>query len=268
MKIHQSGFTLIELLVTLAIIATLGTLGIACVQSAREKSRMVVEVNAARNLINGYVGYSADHNGRLLTGYQTDPSVTNLEGKPLHFPMNARYPWRLAPYVPKIEGVMLFNGTEAALKDQENGDYMVSASPNLGLNATLIGGHFGSASPLNPTSRIIEAYGKFYVSSLSEVEDPSNLIVFSSARGSIGNPGYFEIRPPNLTSRVWTKTKFEDAPSAASYGFVDLRWGGKAVTAMLGGNVELLDENQLRDMRRWSTQAARASDPDFVISRQ
>jgi hypothetical protein len=33
---------------------------------------------------------------------------------------------------------------------------------------------------------------------------------------------------------------------------VDLRWGGKAVTAMLGGYVDLLDESQLRDMRRWS----------------
>jgi len=268
MKIHPPGFTLIELLVMIAIIATLGTLGVACMQNAREKSRMVVEVNAARNLINGYIGYSSENNGRLLTGYQTDPTVTNLEGEPLRFPMNARYPWRLAPSVSKIEGVILFNGTESALKDKENGDYMVSASPNLGLNATLVGGHFGSASPLNPTPRIVGAYGKFYVSSLAEVEDPSNLIVFSSARGSIGNPGYFEIRPPNLTSRVWTNVKFEDAPSAASYGFVDLRWGGKAVTAMLGGNVELLNEEQLRDMRRWSNQAARANQSDFMISRQ
>jgi hypothetical protein len=36
---------------------------------------------------------------------------------------------------------------------------------------------------------------------------------------------------------------------------------------MLGGNVELLDETQLRDMRRWSHQAARANQADFMISR-
>ena len=268
MKSQRSGFTLIELLVTIAITATLGTLGMACVRNAKEKSKMVVEVNAARNLINGYIGYSSENNGRLLTGYQTDPKVTNLEGKLLHFPMNARYPWRLAPSVPKIEGVILFNGTEGALQDKENGDYRVSVSPNLGLNATLVGGHFGSASPLNPTPRIVEAYGKFYVSCLAEVQDPSNLIVFASARASVGNPGYFEIRPPNLTSRLWSGEKFVESASASSYGFVDLRWGGKAVTAMLGGNVELLDEHQLRDMRRWSNQAERANERDFRISRQ
>ena len=34
---------------------------------------------------------------------------------------------------------------------------------------------------------------------------------------------------------------------------------------MLGGNVELLDQKQLQDMRYWSVQAAEADNPDFIL---
>ena len=264
MKRHHSGFTLIEMLVTFVIIATLGTLTVAGVRSAREKARAIVEINAARNLINGYLGYAAEHSGQLLAGYQTDPSATNLEGQVLEFPMNARYPWRLAPSVPAVKGVLLFNGTEDAL-DSKNRDYLVSVQPNLGINATLVGGHFGSGSPLPPTQRIISSYGRFYASRLAEADQPEKLIVFTSARSAPDQAGYFEVRPPNLTAPIWNSSKFDPKRPAADYGFVDLRWGGKAVAVMLGGNVELLDEVQLRDMRRWSHQAAHAGDQNFTI---
>ena len=49
----------------------------------------------------------------------------------------------------------------------------------------------------------------------------------------------------------------------ASLGFVSLEYGGKAIVAHLDGNVRLLDETELRDMRRWSNQAAMYDDPDF-----
>jgi hypothetical protein len=226
---------------------------------------MATEVNAARNLIAGYLGHAADHNGQVLAGYQPDSTVTNLEGKPLDFPMNARYPWRLAPSVPAVKGVLVFNGNEAML-EMDDSDYRVSAGPNLGLNATLVGGHFGSGSPLAPTPRIIDAYGKFHLSRLVESDDPGRLLVFASARSGDRKTGYFEVRPPNLTGPVWAPGRFSQGGSASAHGFVDFRWGGRAVTAMLGGNVEVLDESQLRDMRRWSHQAARANDPDFKIS--
>ena len=266
MKNHRSGFTLVELLVTITLIVALGAISFAGVRSVRQKSRSVVEINAARNLIAGYLGYAADHNGQVLAGYRTDPTATNLQGELLSDPMNARYPWRLAPSVPSVKGVLLFNGTESVL-DSENRDYLVSVHPNLGLNATLVGGHFGSGSPLPPTARIIDAYRKFYLSHLAEADDPAKLIVFASARSGVAKPGYFEVRPPNLTERVWASRKFTPTSEARAYGFVDLRWGNKAVVAMLGGNVELLDETQLRDMRRWSHQAARADDAQFKIAR-
>ncbi len=266
MKNHPAGFTMVELLVTIAIIATLGTLSFAGVRCAREKAKTVVEINAARNLVTGYLGYAAEHNGQVLAGYQTDPTATNLEGQLLEFPINARYPWRLAPSVPSVKGVLVFNGTEAVL-DKKDRDYRVSAAPNLGLNATLVGGHFGSGSPLPPTARLIASYGKFYLSHLVESDDPGKLIVFASARSGKNQPGYFEVRSPNLTTRVWSSKSFTPESDAPDHGFVDFRWGGKAVVAMLGGNVEIKSEEELRDMRRWSHQAARANDREFMISK-
>ena len=263
---HRRGFTLVELLVTITIITTLAAVSTAGFLKMRDKARMTTEIGAARNLITAYLAHASDHNGLVMPGYQTDPDAADLHGNPLPHPMNARYPWRLAPLAPRIEGVMLFNGNESAL-DSKNSDYMVSVMPNLGLNAVLVGGHFGSGSPLPPSPRLIEAYGKFHVTRLAEVESPESLIVFSSARSGKGKPGYFEIRPPRLTAPVWTSGKFDEDTPAHQHGFVDFRYNGSAVTACLAGNVQLLTEKQLRDMRRWSNQAARENDPDYTIRR-
>jgi prepilin-type N-terminal cleavage/methylation domain-containing protein len=264
MKLKSSGFTLMEILVTVVIIATLGAAGTAGVCSARRKAKCALEINAARNLMSAYLSHAAENGGKVLPGYQTDENVTNLEGEPLHYPMNARYPWRLAPSVPKIEGVLLFNGNESALKS-DNRDYLVSVHPNLGLNATLVGGHFGTGSPLPPSPKMLDAFGKFHLTHLSDSSSPEKLLVFSSARSGENEPGYFEIRPPQLNRPVWSAARFSEETPPSSHGFVDLRWDGKAVCAMLGGNIELLAEKELRDMRRWSIQAQTANDPSFMI---
>jgi prepilin-type N-terminal cleavage/methylation domain-containing protein len=264
MKRKHQGFSLVEILIAITIIAVLCMAGVACVNVAKRKARCAVEINAARNLIAGYLSHASDNNGTVLAGYQTDESATNLEGEPLHHPVNARYPWRLTPSLPKIEGVMMFNGNEQALKEQ-NRDYLVSVRPNLGLNDVLVGGHFGTGSPLPPTPKLQEAFGKFWLSRLAESSSPEKLIVFASARHNQKEAGYFEVRPPKLNRQVWSSGRFSPEKSAESFGFVDMRWSGKAVCAMLGGNVELLDESKLRDMRRWSIQAQEANDRDFLI---
>lgn len=263
---NSPGFSLVESLVTVVILTVIGSFVFCGVQSARKKAAMVTEINAARNLITGYLSHATENNGQVLAGYLPDPTATNLQGQLLEFPMNARYPWRLARNVPAVSGVLVFNGNEAML-GKKNSDYLVSAGPNLGLNATLVGGHFGSGSPLAPTPRVIEAYGKFYLSHLTESSDPEKLIVFTSARSGEGKPGYFEVRPPRLTGPVWCNAEFSESSPASQHGFVDFRWSGKAVTVMLGGNVELLDQKQLRDMRRWSHQAAQGNDANYIISR-
>ena len=269
MKRHPSGFTLVELTIAIFITTVLASLSVAGYKVAREKSQMATEVNAARNLMTAYLGYASDHSGKLLPGYQTDETTTNLNGEILHHPVNARYPWRLIPAMPKVEGVLLYNGNERALKD-ENSDYLVSVSPNLGINAVYVGGHYGSGSPLRPSDRMVQAVGKYYVSRISEAVNPQKLIVFTSARHGTDRDdiGNFEVRAPNLLKPEWTSAEFTRDRQPSEHGFVDFRWSGKSVTAMLGGNIELLDENQLRDMRRWSNQAARTNDANFVVAPQ
>jgi len=267
MKRSPKGFTLVELMVAIVMVAALSSLGFAGYTTVRNKARMTTELNAARNLTAAYLTYSADHSGLLMPGYQTDEEATNLDGEVLHHPVNARYPWRLAPYTPQPDGILLCNGHEKFL-EAENSDYLVSVRPNLGINAVYVGGHFGSGSPLRPSERLEEAIGKYYVSRASQAVKPSRLVIFASARNGEGEEGVgnFEVRAPNTFSPDWSSAEFDADRAAADHGFVDFRWDGKAVVAMLGGNVELLDESDLRDMRRWSNQAARENDPDFVVS--
>lgn len=260
----RRGFTLVETVVASTVLLVLAVSCICIVQHARQSARMSTEIHAARNLIAAYLGHAAEHSGQVMAGYAVDPEARNLDGEVMTYPMNARYPWRIAPQLPKVRGVMLFNGNERAL-DERQSDYLVSVKPNLGLNAILVGGHFGTGSPLRPSPRLIEAYGKFYLSHLAEADDPSSLIVFASARSGKEQPGYFEVRPPRLTGPLWSGEAFDPETAASQHGFVDFRWRGRAVAAMLGGNVELLDEERMRDMRRWSHLAARASERDFTL---
>jgi len=264
------GFTLVELLVVIVIVVVLASLSIAGLRSARQKAMSVTEVSAARNLVAGYLGYAADNNGKLLPGFKKDPAATNLEGKLVPVVASARYPWRLAPSVPAVKGVMFYNGNEVYLEDQDS-DYKVSVFPNMGINATFVGGSYGGGSPDADSVVTTQALGKYYVSSMAEVDDPSKLLVFASARhidqekGKIMQ-GYFKVDAPNTVSRKWGSNKFEADGSPGDHGFVDFRWNGKAVIGMLGGNVELVSEDALRDMRRWSNLALRANDKNHILT--
>lgn len=260
----SSGFTLVEVLITFAILSVLTTVSVATYRSMRQKARSLVELNAARNLITGYLDDATERSGSVMPGYAADPRATNLDGESLGFPINARYPWRLARSLPQIEGVMMFNGNEHALKEQ-NRDYLVSVQPNMGLNAVMVGGYFGTGSPVQPSQRMVQQLGKFYLSHIAEAPQPGRLIVFCSARSAPEKPGYFEVRPPNLSRRIWSSEPFDEKSAANRHGFVDLRWGGKAVVACLAGNVELLDEKELRDMTRWSIQAQAQNNPQFML---
>ncbi|BCX47055.1 cleavage protein [Haloferula helveola] len=263
---NRNGFTLIELMVTIVIVSTLSAIAALGYASIRKRAEMTTEINGAKQLMTAFHQYAADHNDRVLPGYQSDPEAVNLDGKPLHHPQDARYPWRLAPYAPKMNGIFVYNGNERML-DEDNRDYLVSVHPNLGMNAVFVGGHYGSGSPLRPSPRLVEAVGKYYVSRLSEVHNGSSLVVFASARHDSGKVGNFEVRAPNILAPEWKSGAIDPDGPASDTGFVDFRWKGKAVAAMVAGNVELLSPDELRDMRRWSNQAARLNDPDFTVGR-
>ncbi len=268
-RTRAKGFTLVELLVTIVIIAALVAASFVGVTCVRNRSKSAVEIGAARNLIAGYLTYAADNNGNLLPGFKEDPTATNLEGKLVGYPANARYAWRLAPSVPSVKGVILYNGNEDQLLKNDP-DYRASVYSNMGINAVFVGGHFGKSSPLDAgRDKLIAAYGKFFAGTLAEVDDPSRLIAFASARHIEDGekvPGYFQVSPPNITGKVWSSGKFSADSDPASHGFVDFRWSSKALVAMVGGNIEMLGEEELRDMRRWSNQASRANSRDFVVT--
>jgi prepilin-type N-terminal cleavage/methylation domain-containing protein/prepilin-type processing-associated H-X9-DG protein len=268
------GFTLIELLVVIAILGILAALLVPVVDKVRRRAAQTEEIAAARNLTTAYRMHATDHSGRLLPGYRADPAFDE-RGDPLHAPANARYPWRLAPYLQHaVEGAFLVHRqrgwrTDAAAYDQFV--YTVSVFPALGMNVFHVGGDDSgiSGQGILPIPAHYKIFGRFCVTSMTDAHNPSSLLVFASARHAVdGNegPGYFKVEAPHLTGPRWTPRFDPDAPAATS-GYVDLRHQGKAVTAMLDGHVESLDDSRIRDMRRWSNQAAEADDPAWTLTR-
>lgn len=260
------AFTLVEMLAVLAILAVVVTISVPAFGRYVEGGRQTTEVSAARKLVASYLSYAADNDGYLMAGYQAE-DVSDASGQAIHFPANARYPWRLAAFLDYDMKAILFNGNENALKDKVDFHYAASVRPNLGMNAVFVGGHYGSGSPLVPGGAAASRFGPFCVTRLGHASKPSQLIVFASAREKPGAVGYFEIRAPNLMKTEWSG-KWDPKAPADAFGHVDLRWDDRAVAAMLDGHVELLDEDQMRDMRRWSNQAAEQNNPNYTLQRQ
>ena len=255
------GFTIIELLVSVTIIAVIAAVSLSSVSLFKRRAMMAKEMTAARNLMIAFNMFSNDNDGKILPGYKTDPEAKNQWGEQLFAPVNSRYPWRLYPYIHDVKGTLIFNGNEPVY-EHKRGDYLVSVSPNLGMNTTFIGGHFGSGSLLRPSARVEERIGPFCIRHTSQISHAPDLIVFLSARSnpeeSWEGRGYFEVQPPVVLRKNWKSKPWTQDAKPDEHGFVDLRWNGKAVAAMLDGSARLFSEEELRDMRHWSPLAAEA----------
>lgn len=270
------AFTLLELLVTMAIVAVLATLVFSAVSGAKRTGALAKEVNAGRQMIAGYLRAASDRDGELLIGYASREEAVDDLGKEVPNPANGRYPWRLAPYLEyKMRGILLVNEQEhiATLPDHDDFVYRASANPSFGINATFVGGN--QRTGIMPTPATIRYYGNFVATRLSHVENPGKLLVFASARytgeanahgGKTGEAeaGYHLLTPPRTTKVEWAGKYDEDLP-AENFGNLHFRYGGKAVCVTLGGTVEMLDDQQIQDMRYWSSQAAEANDPNYII---
>ncbi len=259
----KSGFSLLELLATVAILAIILGLVIPVTKMCLNKAAETRELSGARRAVEAWTLYAADNNGVILPGYKNDPA-TNARGQTIRFPTNARYVFRLAPYLNyALQGTLLVN-KQARLRD----DYSVSVAPSFGINLTFVGGDFGSGSDLQPTEENFAAYGKFVATRLPEIHSPAKLIVFASARFSDPTSGTMEgynaIKSPSFTSRRWPD-RYDEKKPYWDFGNVHLRHGGKAVCAMADGHVALLTYDELLDMRRWSNQAALAEDPNWTL---
>jgi len=271
--LKKQGFTLIEMLVVISIVTLLSSLLIPGISKAKQKANRVREQAAGRSLAQAYMLYATEHNGKLMPGY-ADQYAEDADGTPIPHPINARYPWRLAPYLNyNVAGVFHVHPSQAPQKNEsrESFYYRVSVYPALGMNVFFVGGDMSGTTGqgLKPISEHEEIFGTFCVTRINQAASPSTLITFASSqhRDQGRNlPGFHKITSPRFTQSRWSQTWDAEAPPS-DFGFVDLRWNNKAVTVMLDGSVRLMDESELRDMRHWSNQAAQTNDPDWTLGR-
>ena len=261
---RKKAFTLVELLVVIAVIGLLVGLATPVLGRARLAGQQASETAAAKSLITAYLAAAQDQSGVLLKGYDENGQACNSQGIPFRSESSEsyRWPWRLAPYLNyQLEGAILVNERANNLDPNDPKDsYLVSASPSLGMNSYFVGGH-ENGQPANSyvTNGIC-------VTRLAQAVKPSQLIVFSSARGvdpmrGKNVDGYYYVTSPQSSPRwpsVWNANG-----TVKAYGQVRLAYLEKAVTAQLDGSVSLLNFSELRDMRRWANEAARQDNPNW-----
>lgn len=260
------GFTLVELLVVMAIVAVLASLLLPALGKAKQKARMIEELSSARQLMLAVQVYADDHADAVFPGYVSDPGARDDRGEPLIYPVNARYPWRLMPYLGQSMDLLYTSANRArlhALRQGERQHYVYAASvyPSLGINAYFLGGHESEFPAATANARFGEGT---VVTRLGQIRQPSLLLGFASARSAGTGPeayGYFEVLPPFLTSRRWAPAWSAGLP-AKDWGFVAPRYSNRAVAASMDGHATVLGLTALQDMTRWCNAADR---PDFTL---
>lgn len=270
---RSSGFTLLELLVVVGIIAILAGLLLPALGKAKSQARKVNEMSSAHQLMLGWAMYADDHGERVLKGYRHFASGEELPvdntGKPVPHPINCRYPWRLAPWLGKSFGAMYANENRPLLEQFQRmpdpfiGTYAASVFPSLGINATFVG---GDDLELPPEPRAFERFGAFCVLKTTDARRPSDLMVFTSARGPFEGKvvnGFYLVKSPYFMARRWSED-FHPGDGPEAWGHVHPRFSNRAVASMVDGHVEALDRRELEDMRHWANQADR---PDWTLQR-
>jgi prepilin-type N-terminal cleavage/methylation domain-containing protein/prepilin-type processing-associated H-X9-DG protein len=263
----QRAFTLIELLVVIAIISILAAMLLPCLAKAKNKARMIEEMSAGRQLMLGVQMYADDNNGTAFPGYVSDTSAVDNQGQSLSFPVNARYPWRIVPY---MAGSMqlIYSGVNRAklteLQSASHADYVYSVSlfPSLGINSYFIGGNQSEFPAADANAKF---GGGTVITKINEARRPSDLMVFISARSAVtGNnaQGYYQVTPPFLKTRQWAAS-YSPSLSPNQWGYVAPRFNNRAVAAMLDGHVENFSLQEMQDMRHWCNNANR---PDWTLT--
>lgn len=267
------GFTLIEILLAITIIAVLSSLTVVAVGKVKNQAESVRSVTAAKALIHAVHSYNAEHDGQYFPGYDASENTKiTYRGRVIsNAEATHRYPFRIASYLNDD-----FNGSIWAGDNYEqvtsmpvfNGlffDYGVSMFPAFGINQQMVGGYI-TRSGIQHDGTEGEA-----VTHLDQIETP--LIVFASAgqKGvNFGSSkydiinGYFQVTPPySNMSNNWQGSKWRNTSDPASYGNLDARANEKVIVAFTDGSVQLMDVEEMRDMRLWSKNAARLNAPFY-----
>ena len=171
------------------------------------------------------------------------------------------YPWRLAPYFDyQVEGALLVNEQARLLHEFDRArmdelvyTYNTNLAPSLGMNAAIGGDRgfdFGRPDDPDYIISIAEGFGLKKIETENQVVNPSGTMVFCSARnglfeqsvGQAGTSGF--ILPNGYYSVKPTNTPY-DPDDVGSFGNIHLRWGNRAVVAVLDGSAGTRGEDEL-----------------------
>lgn len=270
------AFSLVEMLVTIAVITLLAALGAGAVQSVTGVANKAREVQAARQLVVALQSSAAENNGTYLPGMdyragQAGTPVYKPDGTRLSGRAAQRYPYRMAPYLGnRFEGTVLVNSNEQEIRKKAGNsssdyDYLLSAYPALGMNIFCVGG------VVSRTGKII--YNTDCISRSATAR--GNILAFASGGSGVGEGkfhGFSYVSPPTtqrdspICEKWQSASEWSVESDPKSFGWVDFRYGGKAVCAFLDGTVRMCDVKELSDMRLWSPTAADANNPAYELS--
>ncbi|QYY34397.1 prepilin-type N-terminal cleavage/methylation domain-containing protein [Ruficoccus sp. ZRK36] len=276
----RKGLSLVELMVAVAVIGLLSSLTFAVSTKVSEHAALTNESAVARNMVTAFLLFPQDNNGALMRGKGTEPrkNITGFDGLSLDPGEESamRWPWKLANQMPGGAQDLFTSAHQdyyAYLRERHDA-YGISLTPSLGLNMVFVGGNFRS-STLSPQAVTYASRrdregtptfpNDYCVTRPNIAYKPSELIVFVSTFSEYAENwediGYYIANAPITPDGMRWGSYNEDIP--ANMGFVHLRHNEKAVVAMLDGSVGLMGEDELRDMRHWSNQAARYDDANF-----
>jgi prepilin-type processing-associated H-X9-DG protein len=271
----RTAFSLIEMLAVLGTTGLLAVLTLGAVHQATDSARKVREIHAARILVTALQTSAAENDGVFLPGMDyrvgtADNPVFKADGGKVTGHAAQRYPFRLAPYLgDEFDGTILVNRNKAEVAKAAGNsatayDYQVSTFPALGMNVYGVGGIVRA----NGSS----AYAADTVTRSANAR--SGLLAFASGgfgTGKAKKHGFNYVSPPTVSNEspiaaAWNDPSGWTAESdPMNYGWLDFRYGGKAVCAFLDGSVRLCGVEELHDMRLWSARARDVDDPDYVL---
>jgi len=325
----RPAFTLIELLVVIAIIVLLISILLPALAEARYVAAQVKAQVAAREQNNGYLIYANDHQGDVMVGFAHYTAGHRIEGmRPNHsgIPMEGwfikRYPMRLAEWMdynfeaivhdPELlarmwrlgeAGTFTMNQGVRVIHDVRNSfEWAFTSNPSMGINSVYVGGDFEAGMGSTPNAVMLDERYRFrthasrVVKNLAEVQKPSDLIIFATARArfyansSPSNdivPGFHRVIAPRIPRGLGSAGLGEPSttgwqavvlaqpkqsfglwfhnPSISDrtsrFGHIDYRWKNRAIVTHFDGRATFQDIEELNDMRKWANHATWANQP-------